>query len=158
MLGHHNVTEGSDMTPRFAPFKLVPDLISALVAVEKALGASGIEHSLAELVKLRASQINGCAYCVHMHVTDAKANGETDMRLFLLDTWRESPLFTDRERAALAWTESLTRISKTGASDADYELVKSQFTEVEIATLSVMIGQINLWNRLQVSARAVHPV
>ena len=146
------------MTPRFAPFKIVPDLTNALLAVEKALAATGIEHSLAELVKIRASQINGCAFCVHMHIADAKAHGETDMRLFLLDTWRESPLFTDRERAALAWTESLTRIAKTGASDADYELVKSQFTEVEIATLSVMIGQINTWNRLQVAARAVHPV
>jgi len=146
------------MTPRFAPFKIVPDLTNALIAVEKALGAAGIEHGLAELVKIRASQINGCAFCVHMHVTDAKAHGETDMRLFLLDTWRESPLFTDRERAALAWTESLTRIAKTGAPDADYELVKSQFTEVEIATLSVIIGQINTWNRLQVAARAVHPV
>jgi AhpD family alkylhydroperoxidase len=157
-LDHFNPTEGSNMTPRFAPFKIVPDLTNALIAVEKALGAADIEHSLAELVKIRASQINGCAFCVHMHVTDAKAHGETDMRLFLLDTWRESPLFTDRERAALAWTESLTRIAKTGASDADYELVKSQFTEVEIATLSVMIGQINTWNRLQVAARAVHPV
>jgi alkylhydroperoxidase family enzyme len=93
-----------------------------------------------------------------MHVTAAKAHGETDMRLFLLGTWRESPLFTDRERAALTWTESLTKIAKTGAPDADYALVKSQFTEVEIATLSVMIGQINTWNRLQVAARAVHPV
>ncbi len=146
------------MTPRFAPFKIVTDLTNALLAVEKALAATSIEHSLAELVKIRASQINGCAFCVHMHVVDAKAHGETDMRLFLLDTWRESPLFTDRERAALAWTESLTKIAKTGASDADYALVKSQFTEVEIAALSVMIGQINTWNRLQVAARAVHPV
>ena len=146
------------MTPRFAPFKIVPDLTTALLGVEKALAAASIEHSLAELVKIRASQINGCAFCVHMHIADAKAHGETDMRLFLLDTWRESPLFTDRERAALAWTESLTRIVKTGASDADYELVKTQFTEVEIAILSVMIGQINTWNRLQVAARAVHPV
>jgi AhpD family alkylhydroperoxidase len=146
------------MTPRFAPFQIVKDLTDALIVVEKALGATSIEHSLAELVKIRASQINGCAFCVYMHVQDAKAHGETDMRLFLLDTWRESPLFTDRERAALAWTESLTKIAKTGAPDADYELVKSQFTEVEIAILSVMIGQINTWNRLQVAARAVHAV
>ena len=144
------------MTPRFAPFKITKDLTDALIVVEQALGATSIEHSLAELVKIRASQINGCAYCVFMHVQDAKAHGETDMRLFLLPTWRESPLFTDRERAALAWTESLTHIAKTGAPDADYELVKSQFTEVEIAILSVMIGQINTWNRLQVAARAVH--
>lgn len=146
------------MTPRFAPFKITKDLTDALIVVEQALGATSIEHSLAELVKIRASQINGCAYCVFMHVQDAKAHGETDMRLFLLPTWRESPLFTDRERAALAWTESLTRIAKTGAPDADYELVKSQFTDVEISILSVMIGQINTWNRLQVAARAVHAV
>lgn len=146
------------MTPRFAPFKITKDLTDALIVVEQALGATSIEHSLAELVKIRASQINGCAYCVFMHIQDAKAHGETDMRLFLLPTWRESPLFTDRERAALAWTESLTRIAKTGASDADYALVKSQFTDVEISILSVMIGQINTWNRLQVAARAVHAV
>ena len=146
------------MTPRFAPFKITKDLTDALIVVEQALGATSIEHSLAELVKIRASQINGCAYCVFMHVQDAKAHGETDMRLFLLPTWRESPLFTDRERAALAWTESLTKIAKTGAPDADYELVKSQFTDVEISILSVMIGQINTWNRLQVAARAVHAV
>jgi len=146
------------MTPRFAPFKIVPDLTNALAAVEKALTVTSIETGLADLVKIRASQINGCAFCVHMHVTNARAHGENDMRLFLLDAWRESPLFTDRERAALTWTESLTRIAKTGAPDADYELVKSQFTDIEIATLSVMIGQINTWNRLQVAARAVHPV
>jgi AhpD family alkylhydroperoxidase len=146
------------MTPRFAPFKIVPDLTDALVAVEQALAATSIEPGLAGLVKIRASQINGCAFCVHMHVVEARARGEDDMRLFLLDTWRESPLFTDRERAALAGTESLTKVAKTGAPDADYGLVKSQFTEVEIATLSVMIGQINTWNRLQVAARAVHSV
>ncbi len=146
------------MTPRFAPFKIVPDLTNALLGVEKALEAAGIEHGLANLVKIRASQINGCAFCIHMHISDARAHGENDMRLFLLDAWRESPLFTDRERAALAWTESLTRIVKTGAPDADYALVKTQFTEVEIATLTVLIGQINSWNRLQVAARAVHPV
>jgi AhpD family alkylhydroperoxidase len=146
------------MTSRFAPFKIVPDLTTALLGVEKVLEAAGIEHGLANLVKIRASQINGCAFCIHMHISDARAHGENDMRLFLLDVWRESPLFTDRERAALAWTESLTRIVKTGAPDADYALVKTQFTEVEIATLTVLIGQINSWNRLQVAARAVHPV
>jgi AhpD family alkylhydroperoxidase len=156
--GLFNTAQGSDMTPRFAPFKIVPDLTSAMAAVDKALAATSIDHSLAELVKIRASQINGCAFCVHMHTADAKAHGESDVRLLLLGTWRESPLFTDRERAALAWTESLTRIVKTGVPDADYELVKSQFTEVEIATLTVLIGQINAWNRLQVAARAVHPV
>jgi AhpD family alkylhydroperoxidase len=144
--------------PRFAPFKIIPDLIKAVSAVEPALAAAGIERGLVELIQLRASQINGCAFCIHMHVTDALKHGEDAMRLHMLDAWRESPLFTDRERAALAWTESLTRISKTHASDADYDLVKAQFNDTEIATLSIMIGQINLWNRLQIAARASHRV
>jgi AhpD family alkylhydroperoxidase len=129
----------------------------AMLAVETAIGESGLEHSVAELVRLRASQINGCAFCIFMHVQDARSHGETDLRIQMLDAWRESPLYTDRERAALAWTESLTRIAKTHAPDADYDLVKSQFSEAEIAVLTILIGQINAWNRLQIAARAVHP-
>lgn len=146
------------MSPRFNAFKVSPNLTKALMGVEAALAESGLEHSLAELVRLRASQINGCSFCIHMHVADAKANGETELRIIMLDGWRESPLFTDRERAALAWTESLTRIGKTHAPDADYELVKSQFNESEIVALSILIGQINTWNRLQIAARFAHPV
>jgi AhpD family alkylhydroperoxidase len=145
-------------TPRFAPFKLVPDVTKAMLAVEAALGEAGIEHGLGELVRLRASQINGCAVCIFMHVQDARQHGETDLRIQMLDAWRESPLYTDRERAALAWTESLTRVAKTHASDADYEMVKSQFSETEIAALTVIVGMINAWNRLQIAARAVHAV
>lgn len=146
------------MLARFNAFKVTPDLTKALLGVETALADSGLEHGLAELVRLRASQINGCAFCIHMHVMDARAHGETDLRIIMLDGWRESPLFTDRERAALAWTESLTRISMTHAPDADYDLVKSQFSESEIVALSVLIGQINTWNRLQIASRAVYPV
>jgi AhpD family alkylhydroperoxidase len=146
------------MTSRFAPFKVAPDLIKSLLDVEKALAAGGLEHGLGELVRLRASQINGCAMCIHMHAIDARKEGETDMRIIMLSAWRESPLYSDRERAALAWTESLTNIEKTGAADADYELVKSQFNEAEIVSLTVMIGAINLWNRLQIAARVVHPI
>jgi AhpD family alkylhydroperoxidase len=146
------------LTPRFAPFKLVPDVTKAMLAVETALGESGIEHSLGELVRLRASQINGCAVCIFMHVQDAQSHGETDLRIQMLNAWRESTLYTDRERAALGWTESLTRISKTHAPDADYDMVKSQFSEAEIAALTIIIGQINAWNRLQIAARAAHPV
>lgn len=146
------------MTPRFNAFKVSPDLIKALMGVEAVLAESGLEHGLAELVRLRASQINGCSFCIHMHATDARSHGETDMRIIMLDGWRGSPLFTDRERAALAWTESLTRVDKTHAPDADYELVKSQFSESEIVALSILIGQINAWNRLQIAARVVHPV
>ena len=146
------------MTPRFNAFEVSPELTKALGGVEAALAKSGLEHGLAELVRLRASQINGCAYCVQMHVMDARSHGEADLRIAMLDAWRESPLFTDRERAALAWTESLTRIAKTHAPDADYELVKSQFSQGEIVALSILIGQINSWNRLQIAGRAVHPV
>ena len=146
------------MSPRFMPFKTAPELIEALTKVEKVLNTGGLEPSLGELVKLRASQINGCAYCIYMHVSDARARGETEMRLFMLDAWRESSLYTDRERAALAWTESLTRVAKTGAPDEDYALVKGQFNEGELTYLTIAIGMINLWNRLQVGARAAHPV
>jgi AhpD family alkylhydroperoxidase len=159
IVGHlHFITRKLEMTPRFAPFKVAPDLIKALVGLEAVITTGGLEPGLGELVRLRASQINGCAMCIHMHAIEARSQGETEMRIFMLDAWRESPLYTDRERAALAWTESLTKIAKTNAPDADYELVKSQFSETEIVNLTVLIGAINLWNRLQISARAIHPV
>ena len=147
------------MTPRVKnPFKTAPDGIKALVALEASIKASGLEQGLLELVKLRASQLNGCAFCIHMHATDARARGESEMRLYMLNAWRESPLYTDRERAALAWTDALTLLATTGAPDADYDLVKSEFTESEQVNLTLLIGAINLWNRLQVGLRAVHPV
>jgi AhpD family alkylhydroperoxidase len=146
------------MTPRLNLFQAAPEGSKAMMAVEAAIGNSGIDHGLLELVRLRASQINGCSYCIYMHVKDALKNGESEMRLHMLDGWRESPLFTDRERAALNWTESLTRIAKTHAPDADYALLQSQFDEKEIAYLTLLIGSINLWNRVQIGLRAVHPV
>lgn len=147
------------MTPRLqAPFKLAPDAIKAMMAVETSIRASGLEHSLLELVKLRASQINGCAYCIHMHTTDARAHGETEMRLYMLNAWRESSLYNDRERAALAWTEALTWLADTGAPDADYALVKAAFSDAEQVNLTLAIGSINAWNRLQVGFRVAHPV
>ena len=100
------------MKPRLNPFKAAPDAIKALTALETSVVASGLEKSLIELVKTRASQINGCAFCINMHTEDARKNGETEQRLYLLDAWRESPVYTDRERAALAWTEAVTLISK----------------------------------------------
>lgn len=132
------------------PYKAAPEAIKAMMAVEAAIRGSGLEHSLLELVKMRASQINGCAVCIHMHGTEARAAGETEMRLYMLNAWRESNLYNDRERAALAWTESLTRLAETGAPDADYGLVKQCFTEAEQVNLTLAIGAINLWNRLQV--------
>lgn len=145
------------MTPRMNIFQAAPDAMKAMLAVEEAVGQSGLEHSLLELVKLRASQINGCAFCIHMHATDAVKHGESAMRIHLLDAWRESPLYTDRERAALAWTESLTRVAKTGAPDADYALVKAAFDDKEIAYLTTAIAAINFWNKIQIGLRAVHP-
>lgn len=146
------------LTPRFAPFKLAPAAAKAMLAAESALDETDVEHGLTELVRLRASQINGCAFCIHMHAIAARSHGETDARIIMLDGWRESPLYSDRERAALTWTESLTRIAKTHAPDADYALVKSQFSDAEIAALTLIIAQINAWNRVQIAARAIPPV
>jgi AhpD family alkylhydroperoxidase len=115
----------------------------------------GLEHSLLELVKMRASQINGCAYCLDMHSKDARAAGETEQRLYLLDAWRESPFYSERERAALAWTEALTRISKTkDVSDAVYDEVHKQFSDKELVDLSFAIIAINGWNRLAIPFRS----
>lgn len=146
------------MTPRLNIFEAAPAASKAMFAVEAAIGASGLEPGLLDLVRLRASQINGCAYCIDMHVKEAIKHGETGQRLALLDAWRESPLYTDRERAALNWTESLTRIAKTHAPDADYAQLQDQFEDNEIATLTMLIGAINLWNRVQIGLRALHPV
>jgi AhpD family alkylhydroperoxidase len=146
------------MTPRLNIFQVAPEGTKAMMAVEAAIGNSGLDRGLAELVKLRASQINGCAFCIHMHATDAVKHGESPMRIHLLDAWRESPLFTDRERAVLAWTESLTRVAEMGAPDADYAALKSHFSDAEIGNLTLLIGAINLWNRTQVGLSAVHKV
>jgi AhpD family alkylhydroperoxidase len=147
------------MTPRLNDhFKLAPAPIKAMYTLEAALRASGLELSLLELVKLRVSQINKCAFCIHMHATDLRTQGESEMRLYMLDAWRESPLYSARERAALAWAEALTLVADTGAPDADYELLKTEFTEAEQVNLTLAIGSINTWNRLQIGFRAQHPV
>ncbi len=111
-----------------------------------------------ELVKIRASQINGCAFCLDMHTVAARKRGETEQRLYLLDAWSDSPLYSERERAALAWTEALTRLPETRAPDDVYQALKAQFTEEEQVTLTLLIVAINGWNRIQVGFRAVHPV
>ena len=146
------------MKPRMNYYQAAPDTIKALVAVEDQVKASGLEQSLIELVKTRASQINGCAFCINMHTADARKYGETEQRLYLLNAWRESPLYTERERAALGWTEALTLISETHAPDADYEAMRAQFSEAEAVNLTVLIGAINAWNRIAIAFRAVHPV
>ncbi|MDF2119788.1 carboxymuconolactone decarboxylase family protein [Roseiarcaceae bacterium H3SJ34-1] len=146
------------MKPRLDVFKAAPQMIQAMLDLEAKVKASGLEKSLYELVKTRASQINGCAYCIHMHTKDAIADGESVERLLLLDAWRESPLYTDRERAALEWTESLTLVAETHAPDSAYEALASQFTPDEQVKLTVLIGAINVWNRLSIGFRNIHPV
>ncbi|OQW53067.1 MAG: alkylhydroperoxidase [Proteobacteria bacterium SG_bin9] len=139
-------------------YKLAQQPIQAMTALEASIKASGLEQSIIEFVKMRASQINGCAYCIHMHATDMRKHGESEMRIYMLNAWRESSLYTPRERAALAWTEALTLLPQTGAPDADYELIKAEFSEAEQVNLTLAIGAINAWNRLAVGMRAEHPV
>lgn len=136
---------------------VAPDALQAMLALSDHVSNSGLEHSLGELVKIRASQINGCANCLHMHTKDARAAGEIEERLYLLPAWRESPLYSPRERAALAWMEALTRLPETQAPDEDYEELQQHFTDKEIADLTMLIGTINIWNRLAVGFRVVHP-
>jgi AhpD family alkylhydroperoxidase len=147
------------MTPRIAnPHQLAPAGIKAMMALEASFAASGLDPVLIELVKLRASQINGCAYCIHMHTTDLRKRGEPEMRLYMLDAWHESSLYSERERAALGWTEALTRLAETRAPDAAYDALNAVFTQEEQVQLTLLIGAINTWNRLQVGFRIVHPV
>ena len=143
------------MQPRLDFYKASPDAAKAMLALEAAVKSLGLEPSLIELVKLRASQINGCAYCVDMHSRDARKHGESERRLYAIAVWREAPFFTERERAALAWTEALTRISETRAPDADYEWLSSQFNERERVDLTLAINAINGWNRLAIGFRSV---
>ena len=117
------------MKPRLNAYQVAPDTIKALMALETAVQGTGLEQSLIELVKTRASQINGCAFCINMHTEDARKHGETEQRLYLLNAWREAPVYTDRERAALAWTEAVTLVSETHVPDDVYEGVRAQFSE-----------------------------
>ena len=142
------------MEPRIEYSQADPKLFRAMIALEMAVQNSGLERPLRELVKLRASQINGCAYCIDMHWKDARHNGESEQRLYGLDAWEESPYYTPRERAALAWTESLTRIAETHAPDSVFEPLKEHFSEAEIVQLTYCIATINAWNRLAIAMRA----
>jgi AhpD family alkylhydroperoxidase len=135
-----------------------PQASAAVSAVERYIQSCGLEKSLIELVKMRASQINGCAYCLDMHSRDARHHGETEQRLYVLTAWRESPLYSPRERAALAWTECLTKVATEGAPDDAYAALEAHFSPKEIVEVSILIGLINLWNRLAIGMRAQHPV
>jgi AhpD family alkylhydroperoxidase len=157
-LGGRKLIKGKSMQPRLDYFGAAPEAMAAMRAFENSVRTSGLEPSLIELIKTRASQINGCAYCIHMHTRDARAHGESEERLYLLDAWRESPLYTPRERAALAWTEALTLVATTHAPDADYEELQREFTPEEQVKVTLLIGAINVWNRIAIGFRSVHPV
>ncbi len=134
---------------------IAPGALKAMLGLEHYAANSSIEHSLYELVKTRASQINGCAYCLDMHTRDARKAGETEQRLYVLSAWRDTPFFTERERAALEWTEALTQISQNHISDELYERVKAHFNDRELVDLTMAIVVINGWNRLAIPFRTV---
>jgi AhpD family alkylhydroperoxidase len=144
------------MEPRIDYQKILPkDALHALYGLEQSIRKSGLETNLLELVRMRASQINGCAFCLDMHSKDARAEGETEQRLYGLNAWRETPYYTERERAALEWTEAVTLISHDHAPDEIYERVRQHFDELELANLTLAVMAINSWNRLAISFRVV---
>lgn len=145
-------------TPNTGVQDVAPDAIAALRNVEAYLQRCGLDRKLLDLVRMRASQINACAFCLDMHSKHLRQQGESEQRLYLLDAWRESPLFDARERAALAWTEALTRVADTHAPDGVFEDLQRVFDDKEIVDLTTMIGMINLWNRLMIGLRSDHPV
>jgi AhpD family alkylhydroperoxidase len=142
------------MKMRIDWLKAAPQVAQALFGLQKAVNESGLEHPLLELVKMRASQLNGCAYCLDMHAKDARAAGETEQRLYLLNAWREAGnLYSERERAALAWTEALTLVTEGHVPDEVYELAHAQFNDAELAKLTLAVIAINGWNRLNIAFR-----
>ncbi|TIX42881.1 MAG: carboxymuconolactone decarboxylase family protein, partial [Mesorhizobium sp.] len=146
------------MKQRLQFFGAAPEIMKAVSALNKAVDECGLEKSLLHLIKLRASQVNGCSYCVEMHSREARRDGESEQRLYLVSAWKESPLFSERERAAFAWTDALTRIADNGVSDELYARTLEYFSEEELVKLSVALGMINIWNRLCVPFHAIHPM
>jgi len=135
--------------------KVAAGIYDAMGRLDQYLGRCGVEEPLLHLVRLRASQINGCAYCLDMHWKDLRARGESEQRLYSLDAWRESPYYTERERAALAWTEAVTLITDGHVSDEVHQQVRPHFTEKELSDLTLAVATINAWNRLSIAARLV---
>ena len=143
------------MQVRFDIGKAAPGVYKTMLGLETYLHQCGLEIPLLHLIKLRASQINGCAYCVDMHTKDARAEGESEQRLYAVSVWEETPFFTERERAALAWTEAVTLVGKDHVPDEVYQLARGQFSEKELVDLTLAIIAINSWNRVAISFRAV---
>jgi AhpD family alkylhydroperoxidase len=141
------------MEARLNAAKATPGAYQAMFSLESYVNSSGLERSLLNLIKLRASQINGCAYCIDMHSKDARAEGETEQRLFVLTAWREMPDYSERERAALAWTEAVTLVANTHVPEDVYEHARRQFSEEELVNLTLAIVAINGWNRLNIAFR-----
>jgi AhpD family alkylhydroperoxidase len=141
------------MKERFNYAKVAAGVYDAMDALDRYVGKCGLEESLLHLVRLRASQINGCAYCLDMHWKDLRAIGEGEQRLYSLDAWRECPYYTDRERAALAWTEAVTLVAEHHVPDSAFAEARSHFTERELADLTLTVATINAWNRLSIAAR-----
>ena len=143
------------MESRFDYRKFSAEPLNALLSLEKYIAGCGLDHKFVHVLKLRASQLNGCAFCIDMHSLDARAAGETEQRLYALDAWRETPFFDERERAALAWVEAVTLVSETHVPDALYEETRKHFTDKEIVDLTYVAVAINAWNRLAISLRSV---
>ncbi len=143
------------MHPRIDYRKAAPGAIKVMLGLEHYLHQCGLPEKLLHLIKLRVSQINGCAYCIDMHSKDLRAAGETEQRLYLLDAWREAPFYTERERAALAWAEAVTLITEGHVPDEVYEQARAQFSEEELANLTVAVATISAWNRLSIAFRNV---
>ena len=147
------------MQPRLDFSRAAPDAYKAVFALDRYVKEeSAIDHRLLHLIKMRASQINGCAFCVDMHVKEARRDGLSEQWINLISVWQESPVFNDKERAVLRWTEALTNVAQTRAPDEDYEALRAFFSEEEMTKLTVAIGAINVWNRLCVGFRAQHPL
>ena len=149
---------GQEMQERLDPYEIAPELMQAMLELEQKVKKSGLDPVLIRLMKTLASQLNGCAYCIDMHTRDARAAGESEQRLYLLSAWRESPLYSARERAALAWTESLTLLASTHAPDEVYAELAGEFSEAERVKLTMVIVAINGWNRIAVGFRKLHPL
>ena len=143
------------MQPRIEYSKAAPGALKAMYGLEAYVKSSGLEPSLLDLIKTRASQINGCAFCIDMHTKEARAKGESEQRLYLLNAWREAPFYTERERAALAWTEAVTLVADGQVPDEVYDQARAQFGEQELVNLTLAVVAINGWNRLAISFRAV---
>lgn len=146
------------MKPRLNPYQVAPNAMKAMQALEGEIARFGLDPSLAELVRIRASQLNGCAFCLDLHTREARARGDSEQRLALLNAWRHSPLFDARERAALAWTEALTLVGEGHVPDDVYQEAHAIFSQEELVKLALLVGAINTWNRIAIAFRSVHPV